>query len=184
MEFQRFASVDRNPYITVIGVNDEKYIEPDGKYNLLNILGIGVETFNPNPLGFSNGEDCAVRAICALLYVGDRKVTEQDYTDVYMGLAETGLRQGRIVNHVWTLADFLKRHGYVAVSPKDHVTVGSFIYAHKHGRYIISFSTHVFAYIDGFIYDTNSDLEHDEMGLGCYVDVIYCPEDEARTLFD
>lgn len=181
--FRSCESFVSNPiYVTKVSVSED-YIEPDKPKSLFGILGIKTIPFNPNPFGFSNGEDCMVRAICALLYVGKQKITEKEYNDVYMKLAETGAKQGRIMNHIWVLAEFLKGYGYTAVQPEDGVTVASFLCTHRTGRYIVSCSSHVYAYIDGTIYDLLTMFENDELILSHYTDVIYCPNYQAESLF-
>lgn len=179
--FKSYRTLGSNPYTTGIEVNED-YIEPSGSRNLFSILGIKTIPFNPNPLGFSNGEDCSVRAICALLYAGKQKVTEKEYKDIYLRLAQVGVEQGRIMNHTWVIAEFLKQYGYTAVQPEDGVTAASFMHAHKIGRYIVSVPTHVFAYINGAMYDLLTMFEQDELHLSSYADTIYCPNDEAKVL--
>ena len=175
-----YKSIGDNPFTTRVDV-DGRYV--DGECDLFHLLGIETKVFNPNPFGFTNGEDCSVRAVCALLYAEKKQMTEEDYQEVYRKLASTGARLGRIMNHIWVIAEFLKEHGYAAAEPKEDVTVGSFLCTHKTGRYVISFDIHVYAYINGVIYDIGSMFEADETALGHYIDVVYCPEEEAKCLF-
>ena len=179
--FKSYKTLESSPYTTKIEVSDD-YLEPDSPKNLFSILGIKTIPFNPNPLGFSNGEDCSIRAICALLYVGKQKITEKEYKDVYLKLAQVGVEQGRIMNHTWVIAEFLKQYGYTAVQPEDGVTAAAFMHSHKIGRYIISVPAHVFAYIDGAVSDLLTMFEQDELHLSNYADTIYCPNDEVRVL--
>lgn len=116
-----------------------------------NVLGIGVEEFEPNPkVRHDSREDdkqaYMVRAIC--------KVLDKEWSDVYKDLFSTGIESGLSIADDRNVEKYLSQYGYTRYKNKSfNGTISEFMYNHKNGKYVICGDNYAVAYIDGAIYD-------------------------------
>lgn len=127
----------------------------------LNLLGIKMELYNPNPTAPNKydpeeKQDCVIRSICKLL--------DKSWKDVYKDLFDIGLSLGTMLESGVTYTQYLSRYGYVNISDmlyneEDITTIGQFMASFTSGRYFISNNFHAVAYIDGVIYDNQAHFD-------------------------
>ena len=151
----------------------------DGKFSLLNLLGIKTRTINLNPNNDERAEDCAIRAILAVLIYGDDSKNKPVYTwdYVYDELCTIGRNQHRMTNNYWVVQEFMKKLGYTLVVPIKEVQLGTFLATHKNNNFIVSVDRHAFAYIKGTIYDTEPLFDEIGYNLGMPLKAIYVPKE-------
>ncbi len=166
-----------------IFVNPPVTYGTDGKHGLLQLLNIRYSNTNWNPNNDSDADDCVVRSVCAILADDPSKPNEDDYKHHYLGLTKSGLNHYKVMNHIGTIHNYLKKYHYVAVEPNMVVSTGTFLATHRFGRYIVGCDNHCFAYIDGAIYDTYQIMNDISFALGHPVKVVFCKEDNLRNLF-
>lgn len=148
--------------------------ELGSSYALLNVLEIPVEFYNPNPrLKTTDCYDCVQRALC--------KLFDMDWDMVYRELFEIGYESGFMVNSINTITKYASIHGFTTIDLEDGpsgIKLGSFLARHRKGRFAISCCGHMFAYIDGTIYDNRHCIDFIEETLGEYIRFIVCKPDE------
>ena len=105
--------------------------------------------YNPNPVK-NNTEDCAIRAVA--------KVLDISWEDSFIKLAGIAFSMGQTMNYNAVWSAVLRQNGfYKEIIPNtcpDCYTARDFCRDHNKGTYVLAFSNHVSAVIDGVIYDT------------------------------
>ena len=104
---------------------------------------------NPNPSARKVG-DCSVRAVSIALGIS--------WEDAYEQIANAGFQMNDMPSSDSVWGSVLRRHGfYRAAIPNrcpDCYTAADFCADNQHGVFVLCFSGHVAAVIDGNIYDT------------------------------
>ena len=105
--------------------------------------------FNPNPAG-NNTHDCAIRAICAVFNI--------PWDVAFDMLAERAKQMGVTMDDNAVYGSILRQNGFNrAVIPNscpDCYSARDFCYEHPTGVYVLGFSNHVAAVIDGRVWDS------------------------------
>ena len=110
-------------------------------------MSVWVE-FNNNPTGRRVG-DCAVRAVA--------KALNTDWETAYAKIAANGYQMGDVIssNAVW--GSVLRQNGFyreaIPNTCPDCYTASDFCMDHPKGVYVLGFSEHTAAVVDGKIYD-------------------------------
>lgn len=125
----------------------------------LNLLGLKVEVYQPNPERDSNDTgDCIIRAFCKFL--------DKDWDSVFNDLSKIAFKQKLIFNHPDVINKYAEIYNYTyTLCRRKKMTAGEFMYNHKFGKYIIGIPNHAFAYIDGIIYDSSNNCSLIDVGL-------------------
>ena len=105
--------------------------------------------FNPNPTGV-HARDCVIRAVCAALAIS--------WDEAFDLIAERAKQMGQTMDDNAVYGSILRQRGYVrAIIPNtctDCYTALDFCYDHPVGTYVLGFSGHVAAVIDGELWDS------------------------------
>ena len=106
--------------------------------------------YNPNPVGRSEGIDCAVRAVA--------KALNTDWETAYILIAINGYAMGDVScsDSVW--GSVLRQHGFyrenIAKNLRGRYFVGDFAEDNPDGTFVIGTGSHAVAIVDGDIYDS------------------------------
>jgi len=105
--------------------------------------------FNPNPVG-NRTRDCIIRAIAAALDIS--------WDEAFDLVAERAKQMGQTMDENAVYGSILRQCGfYRAIVPNycpDCYTAADFARDHPHGVYVLGFTGHVAALIDGQIWDS------------------------------
>ena len=105
--------------------------------------------FNPNPVG-NRTRDCIIRAISAALDIS--------WDEAFDLVAERAKQMGQTMDENAVYGSILRQCGfYRAIVPNycpDCYTAADFARDHPHGVYVLGFTGHVAALIDGQIWDS------------------------------
>ena len=105
--------------------------------------------FNPNPLQ-SRTHDCVIRAISAALDVS--------WDEAFDMLAERAKQMGTTMDENAVYGSILRQCGFYRMVPPntcpDCFTAHDFCLAHPYGVYVLGFTGHVAAVIDGQVWDS------------------------------
>lgn len=105
--------------------------------------------FQPNPTG-TNTRDCVIRAVSAVLDIS--------WDDAFDLVAERAKAMGQTMDDNAVYGSILRQMGFArAIIPNscpDCYTAEDFVYDHPHGVYVLGFTGHVVAVIDGQIWDS------------------------------
>ena len=88
--------------------------------------------------------DCSVRTLC--------KITGKSWYEVFNDLITTGITLKSMPDSIKVIHKVYASNGLKLLKVKG--TVGAFMAKHKTGAYAIMIEHHMFAYIDGVIYDS------------------------------
>ena len=105
--------------------------------------------FNPNPVG-NRTRDCVIRAMCAAL--------DLSWDDAFDIIADRAKAMGETMDENAVYGSILRQCGfYRAVPPgtcPDCYTAKDFCRSHPCGVYVLGFTGHVAAVIDGQVWDS------------------------------
>lgn len=105
--------------------------------------------FNPNPVG-NRTRDCIIRAMAAAL-----DITWDDAFDL---VAERAKQMGQTMDENAVYGSILRQYGFyratVPNSCPDCYTAADFCRDHPHGIYVLGFTGHVAAVIEGQVWDS------------------------------
>lgn len=105
--------------------------------------------FNPNPVA-ARTRDCVIRAMCAVLDIS--------WDEAFDLIAERAKQMGQTMDENAVYGSILRQIGfYRATIPNycpDCYTAADFAREHPKGVYVLGFTEHVAAVIDGQIWDT------------------------------
>lgn len=151
--------------------------ELGSSYALLNALEIPVEFYNPNPrMRSTDCFDCVQRALCRLFGM--------DWNTVYRELFEIGYTSGFMANSINTITKYASMHGFTTIDFEggpSGIKLGPFLTKHRKGGFAISCCGHMFAYVDGVIYDNRHCVDFIEETLGECIRFIVCKPDELES---
>ena len=104
--------------------------------------------FQPNPVGNAT-RDCVIRAIAAALDIS--------WDDAFDLIAERAKQMGQTMDENAVYGSILRQVGFYKMVPPtqcpDCYTARDFCLAHPFGVYVLGFTGHVAAVIDGQIWD-------------------------------
>lgn len=105
--------------------------------------------FNPNPVG-NRTRDCVIRAVAAAL--------DMSWDDAFDLVAERAKQMGQTMDENAVYGSILRQCGFyratVPNSCPDCYTAADFCRDHPHGIYVLGFTGHVAAVIDGQVWDS------------------------------
>ena len=105
--------------------------------------------FQPNPTG-TNTRDCVIRAVSAVLDIS--------WDDAFDLVSERAKAMGQTMDDNAVYGSILRQIGFArAIIPNscpDCYTAEDFVYDHPRGVYVLGFTGHVAAVIDGQIWDS------------------------------
>lgn len=105
--------------------------------------------FNPNPFE-TNTRDCVIRAICAVLDIS--------WDSAFDMIAERAKQMGQTMDDNAVYGSILRQHGFNrAIIPNtcpDCFTAHDFCLQNPFGVYVLGFTGHVAAVIDGQVWDS------------------------------
>ena len=105
--------------------------------------------FNPNPTG-TNTRDCVIRAISAVLGIS--------WDDAFDLIADRAKQMGQTMDDNAVYGSVLRQRGfYRAIIPNtcpDCFTARDFCLDNPHGIFVLGFTGHVAAVIDGQLWDS------------------------------
>lgn len=140
-----------------------------GKVNIISKLGIKLKQFYPNPTEAckEHKSDCSVRVLCALY--------GWDWDYAFDKLCEEGKQLHCLPDNIETIGNVLKNNGGEEVYNIDLIKdtdnesriIADVLYEEtlRKGKYAVSTDSHIFAYMDGYIYDNCTSEEFDALVL-------------------
>lgn len=128
-----------------------------------------------NPTGKYTGYgDCLIRTIMRVL----NRLNKEDWYEIYDDLYKLGLTKCKVFNSPEIIFLYMddKNFEYKILS-RDHIKVLDFLDTHRKGTYMIGIGRHIFAYIDGVIYDASEYNEFREKSNKYYFEISLVDED-------
>lgn len=105
--------------------------------------------FNPNPVA-AHTRDCVIRAIAAVLNIS--------WDDAFDLIAERAKQMGQTMDENAVYGSILRQIGFYRATIPDYCpdcyTAADFVCEHPKGVYVLGFTGHVAAVIDGQIWDS------------------------------
>lgn len=141
----------------------------------LNMLGLKVENFDPNPKHSSSDNkkdinDCTFRSLC--------KLFDKDWDTIFKEMTDLAFIEKRMWNSIHLLEVYLKDLGFDRYNfGYREMTIGEFMYKHKTGKYLISTPGHIVCYIDGAWFDRLSDRYKPDIFLTEFVNCVFTDVD-------
>lgn len=111
--------------------------------------------YQPNPVT-ANTRDCVIRAITAVLDIS--------WDDAFDMIADRAKQMGATMDENAVYGSILRQCGFYRTVPPstcpDCMTAREFCIEHPHGVYVLGFTGHVAAVIDGMLWDSfdSSDM--------------------------
>lgn len=123
---------------------------------IVNTLGIKLEPLKP--VKYKKGIDDSYELRNDSTTKALSKVLDMPYYQVLDKQYKIAQKYGYLPNYIKVTKELLRQNNYKETKfhPVDEISIAEFLYNHKKGKHVIVGGNHIFAYIDGVMYDDKS----------------------------